>query len=403
MKLDFNEIKVEEFVNSCLDKNSYAYSSIPNGEISLYATCYAILTKLYLSKEQEYLEESLQFIRNSQDEATGYFIGPEIKDFYPKETSRHDREHILRHSTITAIPVLQQYNVALKYPLWNEHKYCEVNYLQSWLDARNWTNSWLEGNNLLFTGQILIYLRDFEKVDGADESLALFFNWLDQHVDPKTGMWGTDGFCSPFIAMCGAYHQLLVYYHENRPVLYPERIVDTILSLQHYDGGFFPGGGGGACEDVDAIDILVNMYKRYDYKRSTIRVALRRALKHLIVLQNEDGGFPYRANSAFSHMGIPATYSGTGKSNMFSTWFRTHTIALISEILVDEINLENGFVFNKYLSMGWHQKWNKSSLTKKEKADEIVSSFIFGIHLCIQGIKIYAKRVKSKCRSMIRL
>jgi hypothetical protein len=47
---------------------------------------------------------------------------------------------------------------------------------------------------------------------------------------------------------------------------------------------------------------------------------------------------------------------------MFPTWFRIHTIALISEILTDENKLmEKNFHFNNSLSMGWHDKWSKES------------------------------------------
>ena len=50
-------------------------------------------------------------------------------------------------------------------------------------------------------------------------------------------------------------------------------MIDTVLGLQHVDGGFNPRGNGGACEDVDSVDILLNLYKRFDYRRADIRFA----------------------------------------------------------------------------------------------------------------------------------
>ncbi len=48
-----------------------------------------------------------------------------------------------------------------------------------------------------------------------------------------------------------------------------DRIVDRTLLLQQEDGLFSPQGGG--CEDYDAIDTLVNMYKRVNYGRGDIK------------------------------------------------------------------------------------------------------------------------------------
>jgi hypothetical protein len=136
--------------------------------------------------------------------------------------------------------------------------------------------------------------------------------------------------------------------------------VDTVLSLQHPDGGFAPDGGGGACEDVDAVDILVNLYKRFDYRRPEIRWALRRTLRHLLALQNPDGGFPYgryRPGDPITHMGVPGTLTRQGDSAAFPTWFRVHTLALLAEVLTDEPALSGSLRFSSCLSMGWHQPW----------------------------------------------
>jgi len=265
------------------------------------------------------------------------------------------------HLTCTVLPVLAEFGLQAPYPLHFAHPFVDQAALHAWLEARNLRDAWFEGNNLLFVGQLLAYLRDVERVPGAQEALNYWFAWLDERVDPATGLWGTDLGASTFEAMCGAYHQLLVYYHENRPVRYRRQLVDSVLSLQHKDGGFAPSGGGGACEDVDAVDILVNMYKQLDYRRAAIRVALRRCMRLILSIANADGGFPYRRGVTCTHMGIPATTTTPGGSGAFSTWFRVHTLALIAEILTDEDELRGqSFRFNRQLSMGWHLAWDRS-------------------------------------------
>lgn len=112
---------------------------------------------------------------------------------------------------------------------------------------------------------------DVERVTSAGLALDCWFEWLDSTVDKENGLWGTNGYCSAGEAVCGGYHQLLLYFYENHPLPNIRALVDTVLSLQHWDGGFNPLGNAGACEDVDCVDILVNCYKRLDYRRPAIR------------------------------------------------------------------------------------------------------------------------------------
>lgn len=356
------------------------YVMCKGGRDTLYSSCFVVMCLHYLGSLDKVSVEKkmnwIDYIKSWQSEVGGLFVGPEIVKS-ELTSPNHDYEHVTMHLTAHVLPALTLLGANPNYPLTFAHPFLDSEYLLDWLNHRDWTNAWLEGNNLLFIGQFLVFLRDIEAKPNAQKALDIYFNWLDLQIDPDTGLWGTDGHCSPFVAMCGGYHQLLVYYYENRPVLYKERLIDTVLSLQHDDGGFAPSGGGGACEDVDAVDILVNMYKQIDYRRVEIRIALRRCLRHILRLQNPDGGFPYKANAPFIHMGIKATASPMGVSNMFGTWFRLHTIALIAEILTDEHVLEDyNFNFNADLSMGWHKRWDKMQhqLSLKDRRNERVMS-----------------------------
>jgi hypothetical protein len=255
---------------------------------------------------------------------------------------------------------------------------------------------------------LLVYLRDVEKHPSAQGALKLWFRWLEDHIDPKTSLWGTDGQCSAMQAVYGGYHQLLVYYHENYQIINPAGLVDTVLSLQHFDGGFNPNGNGGACEDVDCVDILVNLYKRHDYRRGDIRFALRRCLRHILELQNHDGGFPYNRDCPQSHMGIPGTDAAPNQSTAFATWFRIHTLALMAEILTDESELQFDFGFTNNLSMGWHKSpegW-KLEIPDSQRAEEgrIEQEFQRQIRRAefrrrIGRVKSLANRVKTKVRN----
>ncbi len=372
MKL--NILAIKNFISACETDQNGVYASSPNGEATLYGTCYALMTMFYLGDSIQSRLDSLDFILSCQDPVTGYFIGPELKEWSPESDSKHDQDHLLTHLACHVLPVLDLFNMQPRSSLNFAHKFLDKQYLFDYLNSRDLKDAWLEGNNLLFVGQLIIYLRDRMKMRDADKALALYFTWLDDKVDPLTGLWGTDGFCSPFIAMCGGYHQLLVYYFEKREVRFKKQLIDTVLSLQHRDGGFHPQGGGGACEDVDAADILVNMYKQIDYKRLEIRIALRRLLHSVLEKQMPDGGFVYRLGEPFIHMGVPKTYSSANCSNLFPTWFRIHTLALIREILTDERLLKHNWKFNPTCSMGWHKPWEKANhrITFIDKIKELL-------------------------------
>ncbi|CDH43063.1 prenyltransferase/squalene oxidase repeat-containing protein [Candidatus Contendibacter odensensis] len=368
----FDYQKALKFIESMYDSESGGFRSVPGKRPTLYGTAYLSLARYYLTGEG-ISSETRSFMVNCQDSETGMFIGPELRDWTPQENAKHDREHLLLHLNCAAIPAALQFDVPIRYPLKFAYRFRELDYLKSWLDQRDLRDAWLEGNNLLFVGQLLVYLRDLENDPTAQNALDYWFNWLDSRIDPKTGLWGTDGFCSPFVAMAGGYHQLLVYYYENHDYPYEKALIDTTLALQHVDGGFCPSGGGGACEDVDAADILVNMYKKIDYRRAEIRVALRRLLPTILKSQNQDGGFSYKKGIVQSHMGIPDTVAEIDQSTAFATWFRIHTLGLMAEILTDDKSLsELNWKFSSHLSMGWRRSWDKKNkISLVEKIQEI--------------------------------
>jgi len=71
-------------------------------------------------------------------------------------------------------------------------------------------------------------------------------------------------------------------------------------------------------------------------------------------------------------MGVGKTASPANQSNLFSTWFRAHTLALMSEILTDEEIAQFDWRFNDSCSMGWHRPWDKAqhALGQAERQEE---------------------------------
>ena len=348
---------VTEFVRSGSTGVTGEYTMCTGGQVTLYSSCFAAMTLHYLGalstvSRKERLAWA-DYINRWQDAETGRFLGPEI---VPEELTspKHDWDHVTMHLAAHALPALHVLGARPSHPISFAHRFLDTATLRVWLDQRDWHDAWLEGNNLLFIGQFLVYLRDSEGRDEAQTSLEVYFDWLDAEQDPATGLWGTNGYCDAHTAMCGAYHPLLVYYYCERPVLRAKRITDTTLRLQHPDGGFARDGGGGACEDVDAVDILVNLYERSGYRPRAVRLALRRALDSIVSQQMSGGGFVYRRGVPFTHMGIGRTYAPVDTPNLFATWFRVHTLALACQVLRDHPLAKINWRFNDICSMGWH-------------------------------------------------
>ncbi len=294
---------VIEFVKSRNTGVQGEYTMCLGGNVTLYASCFAAMTLKYLNALDETdkvgLKKWIDYINRWQDPETGRFIGPEI---VPEELTspQHDWDHVTMHLTAHALPALHVLGGRPLYPLRFAHRFLDQETLKDWLRQRNWKYAWLEGNNLLFVGQFLIYLRDFEHIEKAQDSLNTYFDWLDAEQDPATGLWGTNGYCDVYEALYGAYHQLLVYFYCNRSVHYAENIIDTVLNIQHPDGSFTRSGGGGACEDVDAVAVLVNLYKQTGYRPRAVRYSLHKTLNNILTKQMPSGGFIYCHEKSFS-------------------------------------------------------------------------------------------------------
>lgn len=381
VKVDIS--KISEFIAARRFGETGQFTMSAEGGVTLYSSCFAVMTLHYLGCLNEYSQETRNVWRNYlldfQDRETGYFIGPELEKG-TLQSKAHDEEHLRMHLCAHILPALKILGAKPRYPLTFAHPFTDREFLLEWLNKRDWYSTWLEGNNLLFIGQFLTYLCKEAEMPSARASLDVYFDWLDKTQDAKTGMWGTNGFCTPYVAMYGAYHQYLVYYYWQRTLQYRERIIDTVLSLQHFDGGFAEYRGGGTCEDIDAIDILVNMYKQVDYRRRDIRRALRRSYRLIVSKQMSDGGFVYKRDYAFSHMGMALTETPPNVSNMFSTWFYTHALCLMREVLGDEIMSHDcSYAFNIDCSMGWHGKeeyYKKNPTFIWEKICDCCESFL---------------------------
>lgn len=348
-----------QFIQQCATGMAGEYRFYPDGQVSLYSSCYAVMARHYVGDLANLSREAkktwCEYLNSWQDPSTGFFLGPELAASKRARTEL-SKEYLSLHLLVHVLPSLELLGGAPTHPLHFAEQFVDPANLLRQLDACDWKQAWYTGNYLLCVGQVLLHLFEKEGDARVRQALEVYFDWLDAQVDPATGLWGTNGFCDAYEATYGGAHQLLVYYRCRRPVMHAERIIDTVLSLQQADGSFTRTPGGGSCEDVDSIDVLVNLTKRTNgYRFAEVISALRRAQHHVMAQQAADGGFVYSWGRSYMQNGLLSTFTPQNRSEIFSTWYRLHTLALISQIFTDDPELSaTRWQFNRSCSMGWH-------------------------------------------------
>jgi len=259
---------------------------------TLLASCFAVITRELIGNlktlDNNSREQWISYIQQYQNSSTGLFFDPSLD---VKTLTTHGTGYLERQFTYFALHALDALGVKAKYKLSVTEKYLQPGVISQWLASLDWSRPWYESNEVMFLLTFLFY--ELRESDGEKNKKTLIeaLDWLDDHQDPSTGYWGTDCGASLFDAMAGAFHIYLFYYFVKRPVQYVDTIIDSTLSLQENDGLFSPFGGGGSCEDLDAIDILVNMKKMSSYRTTDINSALEKSKKGTLDCRNTDGGF----------------------------------------------------------------------------------------------------------------
>ena len=236
----------------------------------------------------------------------------------------------------------------------------------------------------MFVATALYLLWQWERKADALNALHRLLDWLDAHQHPETGFWGIQEGASLLSGMAGAYHFLPYHFCLGRPFRFPEAMIKSTLSLQQPDGLFHPQGGGDTCLDVDAIDILVKCSRVTPHLADEVETSLKRACRSLLNNQAPDGGFcrarhrPLPPKSRKRRLAEPLGldrllgkpyapprelwhWAGWKKmpfdirqSDLWSAWFRSFGVAVISARHPGIFSTDTNWVFRKIPALGWH-------------------------------------------------
>ena len=405
VEIDSNKLRNDSltWVESMRLKNSpYGkYKFCSNGHVTTMSSCFALFIRELLNDLENISDmdrqEWIDYLKSSQDQSTGLFYDPEYNRSDLK--GKHNEEYFLHQNTMFCLSALNALDSKQNYQLSFLEKYKDDEYLITWLKSLNWSNPWLVSNNVMFIMYFLLFELETNNKSVNARYINIIFSYLDSIQDPETGYWGTNQGSSLFNGMAGAFHFYFSYMYCNRHIQYVEKIIDSTLALQHHDGLFSPAGGGGHCEDLDAIDILVKFSQLSSYRKIEVSNSLNRAIHALLANQNLDGGFCYAKLYRYSlsdwkksirhlynekniqlkdkflllsiQVGKQAllpfikeyrwNYSSwnlmnckINESDMWSTWFRLLAIALIDSSDGNGKNID--WVFRKQAVLGWHNE-----------------------------------------------
>lgn len=146
-----------------------------------------------------------------------------------------------------------------------------------------WRGSHIGGGIAAIIGTLSHLLEEWwPKRVQVDEWFSWYFDWLDAHVNPKTGMWQR-AFWNwlirkpTLIDMGGAVHFYWVYEARKRPLPYPESIMESTLAMQK-DTGLYKDHP--FCIDLDGNYCVIRAYLQLDedkqkgYRRRVYQSAL---------------------------------------------------------------------------------------------------------------------------------
>jgi prenyltransferase beta subunit len=351
----FEELHIKDSVYG-----RYRYAACQTQPI-LYASIYAVLARHMLgdigavSPGQK--REWIDYLQSFQAE-DGFFKDEKIAHpgswYVPPHMEWCGWWHLSSHAimALTALDTVAARELVMLKPFYDEKL------LRQWLAARDPDRMDFVGNEILNLGQLLQYARDFQNVKLAGRAMEIILDWLDETQDKATGMWGQSFVTSKERnkAYQGAYHFFLLYDYDRRPIQYPERIINFMLSMQTAQGGFGIHENTSGCEDIDAIDPLARLYFRTSYRHADIELALHRAFDWVLQNWTPDGGFAFIRNREMFY-GSRLMYSGPNEGSSFATWWRMLSLAIMSQVIKNHALVEIPWQF---LKCPGYQIWRES-------------------------------------------
>jgi hypothetical protein len=382
---------VPAFVSKLYDRNSSFPFPLQKGSPgSLFGTCFAALilhlfNKLQTSAARNDLVERLRAL---PEDEYGLILNTEYTSEDLLRPESHSPLYLQLQTTIFVRSALRALAAPPEAGVPWALRIAQKPGVKGWLEALPWDNPWLASNFDMFLGILLLEWLNLEADNcWVRSAVEDYFAWHDAVQSPETGFWGSQK--DLHNAMAGAYHIVIHYSYAERPLRHVESMIDAVLALPWRDGLFVHGGGGGSCEDLDAIDLLVRLSLISTHRAAEVRKTVVSAARRIATGQNEDGGFGWRivpkisgltkavadcdstlalqisSSLAFglrhrSHLSATHYYSSCrrypfqiNRSDLWSCWFRPMALSLAMKRYPEILSTECGWRLPDWPGLGF--------------------------------------------------
>jgi hypothetical protein len=337
MTLSFDGIRKDanRFLESMRTDQSFLFRFSADNKPNLIGSALAVMLTALLGLNESLTEQEKNDwadYLNSFQRKDGFFEDEDISD--ENRVSGYTKERALFHRTRHVLFAL----ATLGYKPKNDFLFLEDKMkpgaMKKWMDELDLSDFWDASNKIMDLALFLSYEALANESSDAKRALDVLIDICDENTDAKTG-YQDAGKSERRNAMAGAMHIYPVYFMWRREPKYPERVLETTLSLQQSDGFFAyeTKTCGEDCLDYDAVNIIVNfsfIHNGYDKK---IKKSLTRLLDAIESCKNSDGGFCCHRRDENYRFGTFTTEVPVGGSSLWSTYSRILTIAMAGKVL----------------------------------------------------------------------
>ena len=312
----------------------------------LYGSVYAAMLQ-HLTGDLESLDESQKqewcdYINSFQCE-DGLYRDPCMQCDLAENEDWWGWRHLTAHlvSALTFLGGKPRFHFSCLKPLYGQGATTQ------WLESLPWDEKPdYASNTVMNYGVLLQYECDFMGLSEAKDAMNEIYRYLEETVNPVNGLWGMKGkIDDPKALSVGvqtSYHLWNLYYYDRREIPYLEPAIDHCLATQNCLGGFGVELNSSACDDIDTIDPLARFTMMTSYRKDDIQACLRRALPWVLFNQMPDGGFVFKRYNPFAY-GHDLMTTDPEESHMFATWFRTLSLAYLTQALPELKQFEDRF------------------------------------------------------------
>jgi prenyltransferase beta subunit len=285
-KYEFLKPKVLDFL-STVQVNDYEYRFTVDGDYNIYSSVLALyIFDLFDEVEGFSRERREGWVKHIQS-----FQNKESGCFEPKEEIKSRKERNVLQLTTFCFSALKILDAEPLYDLPFKDQLLSPDFVNSYLDKYNCLEGARgSGNMAMFLG---IFITEFYEKTNDKRYFESLHRWFDLHTSSsnENGFWGNRLESLYYNGVQNGFHQYVIYYYWNELIEKKEKITEVVLKIQDNKGHFAPFIGGAACEDYDAIHMLLLLFRQEKSASQEVKNALIKSYTSLLKDLNKDGGF----------------------------------------------------------------------------------------------------------------